>query len=191
MWKLYEIQISLSIKFLLEHSHGQFCMYCLWQSWEVTTKTLWQTKPIIYYLVLYRKHLLTPTLEGKRGYLMASTEWRLCLPFFNCPHTQQCAWHTRASAHLPSWPRLQKWWKPLCCVLWGWICTEQTANEEWATLSVSAPVAQQLCPRGSGELSRRPASEDGGEITPAFSEPSPLYDEPTPSSCPKTMPVVP
>lgn len=58
---------------------------------------------------------------------------------------------------------------------------------EWAALSLSAP-SQQLCPRGSGELSQKGLHlKMEVKIIPT-PEPSPLYNEPTPSSCLKQCP---
>ena len=90
--KKIRMTVSLSVKItwdsnftvhkaLLEHIHGQFCMYCLWQSWEVTTETLWPTKPKICCLILYRIYLLTPYSRGKKrlpyGIYWVKTMWNL------------------------------------------------------------------------------------------------------------------
>lgn len=68
-------------KVLLEHIHGQFCMCCLRQCWEVTTETLWPTKPKICCLILYRIYLLTPYSRGKKrlpyGIYWVKTMWNL------------------------------------------------------------------------------------------------------------------
>lgn len=61
LWKLYEIQLSVSInKALLKHSCTYLFTYYLWLLWVPANSK------IFYYLVLFRRNLPTPVLEYGR-----------------------------------------------------------------------------------------------------------------------------
>lgn len=68
MWKLYEIQISVSIhKVLLEHSHIHSFIYCLWllsllwlKSWVVATDAIWPERCKILPLWAFTEKVYRP-----------------------------------------------------------------------------------------------------------------------------------